>query len=436
MKYTFLNKNTKPLIKRPIKSLIEDIKNYSSILLFILLISFNSCDSKQKQIKRVVNEINNKSELDLALETSDKNRYNNNDNISNSRQNAITRAVEKISPAIVGINVTEERQLVSRDPFESFFNDPQLRRFFNYKSRSRTQKYEVKGLGSGFIISPDGFILTNHHVAGNASKIVITMTNGEQYDAKIIGADLTTDVALLKIESDKDFPYVAIGNSEEVMVGEWAIAFGNPFGLFDNNSKPTVTVGVVSNIGVNFMQEDNNGNRIYKNMIQTDAAISSGNSGGPLVNSDGQVIGMNTVIFSTANSNQGSGSIGIGFSIPINRVKEIVNKIKNSESIDRNFFVGMDVREIDEQIINYFKITKTKGIIVLSVNRNSPAELAGIEPGDIITEVNGYKIHKLEDFNINIYDMTVGDIVDLKILRDEKEINKTMTLTKYLNKRK
>lgn len=426
MKYKYIKNNS-------FKSIIKKNQYSLKLLLLLLLFSFNSCDSKPKELRRVINSQQNES--DLAFNKNNDKYYKNN-NISNSRQNAITKAVEIVSPAIVGINVTEERQQVYKDPMDYFFSDPQIKRYFNYRSRSKTQKYEVKGLGSGFIISKDGYILTNHHVAGNASKIVITMTNGNQYDAKIIGSDLTTDVALLKIESNEDFPYVEIGNSEEVMVGEWAIAFGNPFGLFDNNSKPTVTVGVISNIGVNFMQEDNSGNRIYKNMIQTDAAISSGNSGGPLVNSDGQVIGMNTVIFSTANSNQGSGSIGIGFSIPINRVKEIVNKIKNSENIDRNFFVGLDVREIDEQIINYFKIAKTKGIIVLSVNRNSPAEIAGIEPGDIITEIDGNKVNKIEDFNINIYDMAVGDKVNLKIIRDDKEITKTMTLTKYLNKRR
>ena len=156
----------------------------------------------------------------------------------------------------------------------------------------RKQKQEIKGLGSGFIISEDGYILTNDHVAGKASKVVITMTNGKKFDAKIIGSDPTSDVALLKIDGN-NFPFVELGNSDDLIVGEWAIAFGNPFGLFDINSKPTVTVGVISNINVNLGLQDD---KVYKGMIQTDAAISSGNSGGPLVNGLGQVIGINSTI--------------------------------------------------------------------------------------------------------------------------------------------
>lgn len=415
---------------------IFSIQNIKYIFIFSILFTFSACDSKSNEIIKIFKD-KPESSLDIALNTPpDKKNYSKDDNISYTRQNAITNAVKSVSPAIVGINVTEVRQVVYRDPFDGFFDDPMIRRFFNYRSQSRTQKYEVKGLGSGFIISPDGYVLTNHHVAGEATKIVITMTDGEKYDAKIIGTDMTSDVALLKIESDKTFPYVPLGNSDNVMVGEWSIAFGNPFGLFDNNAKPTVTVGVISNTGVNFMHDEQNGKRVYKDMLQTDAAISSGNSGGPLVNADGEVIGMNTVIFSTANSQQGSGSIGIGFSIPINRVRNIVEKIKNSTTIDRNFFVGMDVRDIDENIINYFKLnSKLRGAIVVQVNRNSPAEKAGIEPGDIITEIDGQTIHKLDDFNVQIYDKTVGDKVNIKLLRDDKEVSKTMELTAFSRKK-
>ena len=238
------------------------------------------------------------------------------DDISSSRKNAITRAVQRCSPAIVGINVTETRSQYYRDPIDDFFRDPFLEQFYGRRSRTYKQDYEVRSLGSGFLISSDGYILTNDHVAGNASKIVVTLTNGAKHDAKIIGSDPTTDITLLKIDGT-GFPYLNMVNSSEVEVGEWAIAFGNPFGLFDNNAKPTVTVGVVSNTGVSFSQTDGpDVERVYRNMIQTDAAISSGNSGGPLVNAQGGVIGMNTVIYSTATSSRGAGSIGIGFAIP------------------------------------------------------------------------------------------------------------------------
>lgn len=408
-------------------NLLGHLVGHSSFFLILITsLFFSSCESKGNDLVKVFKE-KPKSELDLALDYNSSNNSSKDDNISYSRHNAITNAVKKASPAVVGINVTEVRQVVYSNPF---FDDPFIRRFFGNNFQSRKQNYEVKGLGSGFIISPDGYILTNHHVAGNATKIVITMTDGNKYDAKIIGTDLTSDVALLKIESDKTFPYIKLGNSENVMVGEWAIAFGNPFGLFDNNAKPTVTVGVISNMGVNFLNEDETGKRVYKNMLQTDAAISSGNSGGPLINADGEVIGMNTIIFSTANSQQGAGSIGIGFSIPINRVKNIIDRIKNYNKIERDYFVGIDVRDLDENIINYFKLNnKIKGAIVVQVNRNSPADIAGIEPGDIIIEIDGETVNKLDDFNIEIYDKAVGDKVKVKIIRDEKVISKVIELT-------
>ncbi|HLP27152.1 MAG TPA: trypsin-like peptidase domain-containing protein, partial [Candidatus Didemnitutus sp.] len=221
-----------------------------------------------------------------------------NEDLSGSRRNAITRAVRKSSPAIVGINVTETRTQYYRDPWDDYFGDPFFRNFYGDRPRTYKRNYEVRSLGSGFLISADGYILTNDHVAGNASKIVVTMTDGTKHDARIIGTDPVSDVAVLKIEG-RGFPFLTLSNSDDVEVGEWAIAFGNPFGLFDNNAKPTVTVGVVSNVGVSFTQPGEGGeDRVYKNMIQTDAAISSGNSGGPLVNALGEVIGVNTVIYS------------------------------------------------------------------------------------------------------------------------------------------
>ena len=233
------------------------------------------------------------------------------DDIAGSRKNIITETVKKVSPAVVGINVIEIQQY--RDPLGSFFDDPFFRQFFgDRRSRSR----EVKELGSGYIISPDGYIVTNDHVAGNASRITITLTDGISYDAKLIGSDPVSDIALLKIDGE-NFPYVEPGNSDEIIIGEWAIALGNPFGLFEVNDKPTVTVGVISATGMNLEPIND---RYYLNMIQTDAAINGGNSGGPLVNSLGEVIGMNTLIF-TAGS---QGSIGLGFAIPINKVKSII----------------------------------------------------------------------------------------------------------------
>ena len=168
-----------------------------------------------------------------------------NDEITNSRENIITNTVQKVSPAIVGINVIEIRQY--RDPFSSFFDDPFFRQFFGNRGNS-SQK--VQGLGSGYIISPDGYIVTNDHVAGNATEITITMTDGSHHEAKIIGSDPVSDICLLKIDGD-NLPYVELGNSNDIIIGEWVIALGNPFGLFELNDKPTVTVGVISATGMN-----------------------------------------------------------------------------------------------------------------------------------------------------------------------------------------
>lgn len=391
------------------------------LVLFPFAFSNLSCQEDTKH--------NNYANKSIAYNKTNENQFANvSDKISNSRRNAITEAVRICSPAIVGINVTEIKQVVMRDAFTDLFNsNPMFQRFFGGMRRPQVRNYEVKELGSGYIVSPDGYILTNHHVAGNASKIVVTMNDGNQFDAKIIGSDAVSDVALIKIEGE-DLPYLKFANSDILAIGEWAIAFGNPFGLFDINSKPTITVGVVSNTGVNLFHNEGNTFRVYRNMIQTDAAISSGNSGGPLVNADGEVIGMNTIIYSTAQNNSGSGSIGIGFSIPINRVKKIMEVLKSGRELNRNSYTGMDVREIDENIANYLKIKKQRGVVVFSLNRNSPADKAGIEPGDIITEVDGLKVNRGDDYLIGVNDAVVGQKIEIKVMRDEKEISKFLTL--------
>ncbi|NUM63445.1 MAG: trypsin-like peptidase domain-containing protein, partial [Ignavibacteriaceae bacterium] len=295
---------------------------------------------------------NSNADFNLAYAQTQDQKTINNDNITSSRRNIITETVKNVSPSIVGINVIEIREY--KDPFSSFFDDPFFQRFFGNRG---SYSQEVKGLGSGYIISEDGYIVTNDHVAGNATKITITLTDGRQFDAKLIGSDSASDICLLKIDGD-DLPYVTLGNSDDIIIGEWVIALGNPFGLFELNDKPTVTVGVVSASGMNL---DAINNRYYLNMIQTDASINGGNSGGPLVNSEGKVIGMNTLIF-TAGGN--TGSIGLGFAIPINKVKRIVEELKKNGSIDRNFEIGMRIQTIDEGIAQYYHLKSIKGVIV------------------------------------------------------------------------
>jgi serine protease Do len=344
-----------------------------------------------------------------------------NDDITASRRTAITRAVQDASPAIVGINVTEIRDYT--DPLDDMFDDPFFERFFGRRS-PRTYRREVHGLGSGFIISPDGYIITNDHVAGRASKVIVTTVGGKQYEAKVIGSDPTADVALLKIDG-ASLPFLKLGRSNDVMVGEWVIALGNPFGLFDINSKPTVTVGVVSNTEVNLRPQDN---RVYRGMIQTDAAISSGNSGGPLLNALGEVIGMNTVIYSTAQSAGGAGSIGIGFAVPIDRVKAIADELRSSGSIDRNFWTGMQVQQLDENLARYLGLTNDTGVVVVEVVPNSPAASAGLAPGDVITAINGEPVRNEDDAFMLIADERVGAKLRIDIVRNAKTRTVELTL--------
>jgi len=333
--------------------------------------------------------------------------------ITDSRENAITQTVSTFSSAIVGINVTEIREY--KDPFGDFFgDDPFFKQFFG----NRSYKQEVHGLGSGFIISEDGYIITNDHVVGNASKIVISMTNGDHIDAEIIGKDPFTDIALLKV-SKSGLPFVKLGNSDDIIIGEWVIALGNPFGLFEVNQKPTVTVGVISASGMKLNAGEN---RFYRNMIQTDAAINSGNSGGALFNSAGEVIGMNTLIY-TGNS-YASGNIGLGFAIPINKVRKIVDMLKKDGKIDRNYSIGVRVQTVDANIAQYFKLKNVHGVIVVNVENGGEFDKSGIKAEDIILSLNGEKINSDSDFWGYIVDVNPGEKVKALILRNGEEIEK------------
>ncbi|HEX9933866.1 MAG TPA: trypsin-like peptidase domain-containing protein, partial [bacterium] len=261
---------------------------------------------------------------------------NANRNATETRQNAITIAVSRVSPAVVGINVTQIQRFIERSPFS---DDPFWSLFFQPREYER----RVKGLGSGFIISSEGHILTNEHVIENAMEIIVTTTDKRQYTANVVGKDFLLDVALLKINGH-GFPFIPLGNSDSVLIGEWAIALGNPFGLFNVNSKPTVTVGVVSATGLDFQGELKIEGRSYEGMIQTDAAINGGNSGGPLVNCLGECIGINAFIIS--GSDYQKTSIGIGFAIPINRVRTVLPDLKRAGRVERPTHVGFRFRNL------------------------------------------------------------------------------------------
>lgn len=307
------------------------------------------------------------------------------DYVDEIRRTAITAAVEKISSAVVGINVIQIREYVRRSPF---FDDP----FFRYFFPELRFREKVKGLGSGFIISPDGYLLTNEHVVHQATRIIVTHTNGKKYEAKIVGADYVSDIALLKIRGE-NFPYAKLGNSDDLIIGEWVIALGNPFGLFDINAKPTVTVGVISAVDRDFGRMEDG--RIYQDMIQTDAAINGGNSGGPLVNCLGQVIGINTLIFS--GNQTAKTSIGLGFAIPINHVKRILEDLKRYGEVRLKAHLGLRLRDLSPMIANLLGLDTSEGVIITSLQKGSPAERAGLKEKDVILEINGIRIRDTRD---------------------------------------
>ncbi len=339
------------------------------------------------------------------------------DGIVTSRHNAITRAVEKVSDAVCGINVTQIRE--SRRG--SYYDDP----FFRYFLPDLIPREATKSLGSGFLISSDGYVLTNEHVVHNAAEIVVSLSDGSNESAEIIGTDFVTDLALIKINV-KNAPIIKFGDSDSVLIGEWVIALGNPFGLFEINAKPTVTVGVISAIDRDFGRQRNT--RVYQDMIQTDAAINQGNSGGPLVNGLGEVIGLNTFIYTGGQSN--AGSIGLGFAIPSNRILRVLDDLKKHGEVNRSWTTGLSVEDIPPMVARYYHLKSADGVIVTNIGGKSPAAEAGLEVGDVIIEVNGAKIQREKDIwrIIDNSDLRGGDQLRLKVLRDGKAYNVSLEL--------
>jgi serine protease Do len=334
------------------------------------------------------------------------------DDVMRSRQTAITRAVEAATPAVVSINVIEVQQVQYRDPFADFFSDPFFEQFFG-RGRSRVVERQVQGLGSGFVISPDGYIVTNDHVAGRATRITISFPDGRTLDARLVGSDPATDIALLKVEPDQPLPYLAFNTAGPPIVGEWVIALGNPFGLFEA-SEPTVTVGVVSARSRD-LQSYREG-RIYRDMIQTDAAVNRGNSGGPLVNALGEVIGVNTAIYS-----ESGGSIGIGFAVPAEKVQRIVDELREKGTIDRSYYTGLHVVDMNERIARAMQLHRMTGAFVRDIDQGSPGEEAGLLPYDLIIAIEGRPVNNSNDYVGRIYDFRPGDRVRVTVIREGQQ---------------
>jgi serine protease Do len=338
--------------------------------------------------------------------------------IDNSRRNAITKAIETVSPAVASINVIAYQNVHAGYDMENSL--------FGLLFPEYYSKQKVKNIGSGVIISSDGYIVSNAHVVENATQITVTLQDGNKYNARLSGVDNVADVALLKIDSEKDFEYALLGNSDDVIIGEWCIALGNPFGLFDVNKKPTATVGIISGRDLDFGARPNG--TVYQDMIQTDAAINEGNSGGPLINAEGKVIGINTFIFT--GNNYSHGSIGLGFAIPINRIKDIVLELKEYGKVDRNYKTGLSVQNLDPYIAKVLKLKITSGVIVTNVEPGSAADKSGILVGDVLLEVNDTKITSGRTITNLIYEnfYKAGDVLEFTIIRENKEIKKKLRL--------
>ncbi len=336
------------------------------------------------------------------------------ENISRTRETALTRAVEAVAPAVVSINVTAVEQVRYRDPFADPFYE-----FFYGRQRPRVLQREVKSLGSGFVISPDGYIVTNDHVAGHATAITVAFPDGETLEAQLLGSDPASDVALLKVDPAKPLPYLAFAGDERPIVGEWVIALGNPFGLFEATD-PTVTIGVVSAVGRDLQPQEGH---IYRDMIQTDAAINRGNSGGPLVDALGEVIGINTAIYS-----ESGGSIGIGFAVPGDKVQRVIKELRENGFVDRSYYIGLYGVNVNPRIAKALSLASVRGVVVDAVDPDSPAEAAGFKPYDVIVAVEGEAVENQSDFVARLYDFRPGDRLRITIVRDGKSMDIQMQI--------
>ncbi len=316
------------------------------------------------------------------------------DTLTSSRNSAIVLAAERVAPAVVSVNVTRRRRVTSG--WDWFF-------------MPRGYERLVQGLGSGFIVSRDGLVITNQHVTEGAEEIVVTARDGTDYPATVLGEDPLTDIAVLKVEASALQP-AALGRSTDLMIGEWVVAIGNPYGYLLGNTEPSVTAGVVSAVGRNLIPSGDE-QSIYVGMIQTDAAINPGNSGGPLVNAVGEVVGVNSSIFS-----QSGGSVGIGFAIPIERALRVAAEIERYGSIRRSW-IGLSVPGSER--VREWK--QTGGLTVTDVAPDGPAADAGIRAGDILVSAGGRPLRTFLDWEAVKLDVSPGDTLPVVLRRDERE---------------
>lgn len=334
--------------------------------------------------------------------------------VSYSRENPVVRAVRKVSPAVV--NISSEYEVGSRlSPFSGLGMDSIFENFFNdFFDPGLQRRYKRTSLGSGVIISgAQGLILTNAHVISRSSTIQVVLQDKREFNADIIGADPDSDLAVLRIQSDEPLPAIDMGKSDDLMIGETIIAIGNPFGF-----SHTVTTGVISALNRSLRTEE----RTYQDFIQTDASINPGNSGGPLLNINGELIGINTAIYAKAQ--------GIGFAIPINRARRIINDLILYGEVVLPW-VGITAQEIDNHIASYMSLDAGEGLLVRSVELASPAHVAGITTGDVILDIGNQPMKTLEDYRAAIRSYKAGDTILLSVRHEGARKKITIRTTVY-----
>lgn len=341
---------------------------------------------------------------------------------------AFTKIAEKASPAVVGIKASQTvTQEISDWPFGDPFDDDTLEHFFGrpspHQRSPQTRKFQQLAQGTGFIVSSDGYILTANHLVGEAEKVMVKQENNREVEAKVIGTDPDSDVAVIKIDC-KDLPFLELADSDKLEVGEWVLAIGNPFGLTHS-----VTAGIVSAKG-------RSGFRLaeYEDYIQTDAAINPGNSGGPLLNLDGKVVGINTAIISPGGHSYWAGNVGIGFAIPINMAKSIYKQLVETGKVVRGF-LGVGIQDLTAENAPFFGLKQdSKGVLVPEVTKGSAAEKAGLKPGDVIIELNGQPVETAKELQGRVAALKPDTAVELIMLRDGKRKALTAKLSERPSK--
>ncbi len=320
------------------------------------------------------------------------------------RRSAVVDVVQKVGPAVVFIGT---EQVVDRrmrgSPLEEFF----------FGDGSRQQRQTVQSLGSGVIIDPGGTIVTNDHVIRGASAVHVVLADGRQLDAEVVGADAQNDLAVLRVASKSPLPAARLGTSSDLMIGETVVAIGSPFGL-----TKTVTSGVLSAVGRSFKAND----QLYIDFLQTDAAINPGNSGGPLMNLDGEVIGINTAIF--------SGAQGIGFAIPVDKVRRIVQELKSFGKV-RPAWVGINAVDLTAPVARRLGWERSDGVVVESVDAGSPAAAAGVQPGDVVAELGGSPVQDTDEFQARVRGYPAKAVMPLVLWREGRKLTVTVTPAEF-----